>query len=94
MGPGRESDEAGQMKGSGGGISLAKASQQAKNAAPADNRRVFYLWEGKRAGGRITVSAVDAQGQAVRLANVDTIRVDVGKVVATHRDGEEIILAV
>lgn len=49
---------------------------------------VLQEWEAKRAGGRITVTH-----ESGKIANIDTIRLENGLVIATHSDGRKFRLA-
>ncbi len=50
---------------------------------------ILYSWTAKRAGGRITVTH-----SCGKIANIDTIQPEDGRVVATRSDGRKFALHV
>lgn len=54
-------------------------------------------WSARRSGGRITITARDDTGSAVKVPNVDRIELQTGgersRIVAVDKDGDEYELA-
>lgn len=47
-------------------------------------------WEARRSGGRITVKGYDAgSGEPLTVGSIDAIQPLDGKLIATHKSGEE-----
>lgn len=50
--------------------------------------KTIKVWNAKRAGGRITIYGLDQDGASIRVPNVDNIKPEDGKVVATNKNGD------
>jgi hypothetical protein len=46
-------------------------------------------WNARRAGGRITITGKDVNGEEIKVVGVDVIKPEGDKIVATARDGRK-----